>query len=631
MSDSLNLAMRISAIDLFSGVLRSFRNQIAGTGAQAKALQADYDDMIRHASAGFKALAVADYGYNKLKPAVKDAADLQEALLSVEGILQGAHPNAAKLAEQMAKVRQNSVDIAAHMKYGADEITNVTRELLQGGVPLAAILGPKGAAFSVEALAEVSHTDPAETAKNIANIGHAFQLRPDQYGPAADLIARASITGSGSLTQLFHNLEQSGAIAHMSGDDLKSTVIALKALAPLGEQGGSDLAAVIQTMEGGRMRGQKWMKKAGLDFYDKKGNFIGLDASLEKLRVWSDKQPDQHSRLAQLGMIFQAGGSKAIEQLLAPSTPGVKSYKEVKEAVDEQATLQQRMETWEKGMNASLQELGSTNKTMLATLFDPMLNKMTWAIKLANELSGSIGKLASKHPAFADAASITGAGVVGGAAGYGIYRMIKAAGSGGKFLKNLMSGTASVSTGIAEGKVVEAATGVIPVFVTNFPGGFGGGVPGAAAAAEGDAAAAAGGATTASVARKIAAGVVVRAIPVASALLVAGSADKHVQSIVDRAMQGDHAAAVKQAHWQLDHFWHKASPQEIEARAQQIMGTKKKVDAMLAAANQKANTPVQVGGTVHIQIDQAGRAKPVSVKSTNPKVPLDVGTMLMIP
>jgi TP901 family phage tail tape measure protein len=649
---TLNLAMRISAIDLFSGVLRSFRSQIQGTGAAAKAMQADYDEMISHASAGLKALAIADYSFNKLKPAVKDAADLQEALLGVEGILQGAHPNAGLLADQMARVRQNSVDIAAHMKYGADEITNVTRELLQGGVPLEAILGPKGAAFSVEALAEVSKTDPAETAKNIANIGHAFQLRPDQYGGAADLVARASITGSGSITQLFHNLEQVGAIAHMSGDDLKSTLVALKALAPLGEQGGSDLAAVIQTMEGGRARGQKWMQKAGLNFYDKKGNFIGLDASLEKLRVWSDKEPDQHSRLAKLGMIFQAGGSKAIEQLLAPSSPGVKSYAEVKASVDEQASLQQRMETWEKGLNASLQEMGTTNKTTLATLFDPMLGKMTAAIKLSNELSGSLGTYASKHPAVADTASIGTAAVVAGAGSYGIYRMIQAMGSGSKFLKGLMSGTASVSVGIAEGKAVEAATGVVPVFVTNFPSSFGGSGVGAAEDA----------ATVAKDAGKAAAtgggfmalmrswGLVGIAAGGTYALAKTGN---HYDDAVQASQDESDAARWKNG-GRYDALQPKGENRHLtaeEVAARQAMEKRmpygdwynknsskyhfwendRPINDWKSEIAKAANQQIQVGGTIHIKIDQDGRASVSKIVSANPKVPIDVGTMMGTP
>lgn len=494
MGDSLNLAMRISAIDLFSGVLRRFRSEITQSGAAAKDMQRDYDSMVNNTAAGLKSLAVSRFAYDKLKPAVEQAADLQESLLNVEGILQGAHPNAAKLADEMDRVRRNSIEVASHLKYSATAVTDVTRELLQGGVPLNAILGgQKGAAFAVETLAEVSNQDPAETAANIANVAHSFQLTPDQYANAADLIARGSITSSGGLTQLFHNLEQVGSRAHMIGDmDLKSTVIALKALSPLGEEGGSDLGQVLAVMTGGAIRGTKREKAWGLNFY-KNGKFIGLDAGLDELRKKMAHMNEQQ-RNAMLGQVFQTTGGKAITQLLAPSLPGVKSYAEIKQSIDEQASLLQRNTTQEKGFNRSIQELTTTNQSTLATLFDPMLSQLTRAVKLANDLDGAVGRLATKHKGVAEAASIGGALTVATSAAYGIYRLSKAVGPGSRLLKGFLSGSANVATGVAEGKAIEAVTGVVPVFVTNFPGNLGGAGRAATNATE-DAAASGAGAT----------------------------------------------------------------------------------------------------------------------------------------
>lgn len=54
-------------------------------------------------------------------------------------------------------------------------------------------------------------------------------------------------------------------------------------------------------------------------------------------------------------------------------------------------------------------------------------------------------------------------------AGYLAYRF------GGKAIKGLMGKLGSTAAGIAEGKAVEAATGVTPVFVTNWPGNLSGG------------------------------------------------------------------------------------------------------------------------------------------------------------
>ena len=58
MSDALNLAMTITAADMFSGVLRRFREQITGAGAAAKKVQKDYDRMVDSLDRGVKAVAV---------------------------------------------------------------------------------------------------------------------------------------------------------------------------------------------------------------------------------------------------------------------------------------------------------------------------------------------------------------------------------------------------------------------------------------------------------------------------------------------------------------------------------------------------------------------------------------------
>lgn len=666
MSDTLNLALRISAIDLFSGVLRRFRSEIAQSGAQAKQMQRDYDSVVNNTAAGLKSLAVSRFAYDKLKPAVEQAADLQESLLSVASILQGAHPDASKLADQMQRVRDNSIEVASHLKYSATAVTDVTRQLLQGGVPLDAILGgKKGAAFAVETLAEVSKQDPAETAANIANVAHSFQLTPDQYASAADIIARGNITGSGSLTQLFHNLEQVGSRAHMIGDmDLKSTVIALKALSPLGEEAGSDLGQVLAVMTGGALRGTKREKAWGLNFY-KNGKFIGLDASLDVLRHRMAHMNEQQ-RNAMLGQVFQTTGGKAITQLLAPSLPGVKSYDEIKKSIDEQASLQQQNQMWEKGLNASLQELTTTNQSTLANLFDPMLQKLTQAVKLANELDGAVGKLASKNPKVADAASIGGAVAVGTGAAYGIYRLAKAVGPGSRLLKGFLSGTANVATGVAEGKAIEAVTGVVPVFVTNFPGNLGSPASTAARAAED---AAAGG--TGAAARRYSVGALLALgarVSAGAGAIYAFFKTAHNLPEATQAAQDDHDAEMwkkggryeaLQPHAETRHLTDADVAQrkaleesmpygkwyEQHKAAYHWWENDRPIDDWKTFIAQQANAHLNGGapqtsersqkadleGTIHIQLSQDGRARVTQVRSNSPNVDFNVGQMMSMP
>ena len=475
MSDTLNLALKISAIDVAGGVLRRFQGRIAGMGKDAQRLQRDYDDAISHIQRGLKGLAVADYGYHKLKPLVGDAADLQDSMLAIKGILQGSHPQAKLLADQMERVKNNSIEVAKHMQYGATQVNQVTEQLIQGGQPLSAVLGKRGSAYSVEALAELKNADPAGVAEQISNIGHAFQLSPKQYGVATNTIAKGLVTASGSLQDLFRDMQQVGSLAHMyGGTSLKDTVLAIKAAAPLGREAGSDLAQFLQQMAAPQsLTAYKEQRALGLNFYDKKGNFIGLHAGIEELKQHIYELPTQKARIAAMQAMFGTQGGKAAAQLIMPSKPGAKSYDEVVSSYKNQASLAQMIKVREEGLHMQMQELSSTTTTSLALAFTPALKPLTKIVHLTNELVGNLGTIADHHQDIAKGITYTAGAAVAGAGLYGISQLALGAGPGGRVIKSILKGTGKTATGIAEGKAVQAATGVAPVFVTNWPAGLG--------------------------------------------------------------------------------------------------------------------------------------------------------------
>jgi TP901 family phage tail tape measure protein len=632
MSDTLKLAMRISAVDLFSGVLRRFRNEVAGTGAAAKSVQRDYDNMIRHSQAGLKSLAVGSFLYDKLKPAVEQASLFQDSMLKTEGLLQNQYKGATQLRSVMGELADNARDVAKHMMYNAVAVSDVQRQLVQAGVPKDAILERRnasgkvighGAAYQIEAFAEVNDLDPATTARNVANVAHAFQLVPDQYGGMVDILQKAMNLGSGDATEFFHNMQNFGAIAHLGNTSPKDAAIALKVISPLGESGGSDLAQAMSYAFGGSMRGSKQLEKYGLNFYDKAGKFIGLFPMLDKLSAYiSSHHMTEEERNKMLARGFQQSGLKAISLEIEADKPGAKSRHEMARDFDKQASLAQLVATREKGFKMSWQEMVTTIQTTEATIFNPLLPQLTAVAKLTNKWAGDLGKVASNHPAFAKAVSYGSEAAIGVAGAYGLYRL----GQTGFSLKSFLKGKAGLAGGIVEGEAVKAATGIAPVFVTNFPAGFGAGVAGAAGAAE----EAAEGAGTVGIVKRLTTrlgiagtafaelggGGATGAAIASGGVAIAGGAgyltghelSKHV---IEGTRYGD-AIGERIAHV-LAFFGDKESQQAI-------------------AQMNKAQPALQkLEGTIHIQISQDGRARVTSVQSSNPKVPLDVGTMLMLP
>ena len=669
MSDALKLALRISAIDLFSGVLRHFRNEVAGTGAAAKAMQRDYDNMVRNASAGLKSLAVGGYLAEKLKPAVEQAADLQESLLAVEGILQGAHPNAAKLGDEMDRVRANSIEVARHMKYSATAVTDVTKQLVQAGVPLDAILESvdkqgrvvHGAAYMTEVLAETKGVDPSLMAQNVAKVAHSFGVPASGYGKMIDDIARASTLGSADPTELFYNLNQSGAIAHNLGHmTVQQSAVLAQALAPLGGESPAAVKSLLDAMTGAQARGYKWQQRSGFNFFDKHGNFIGLDAGLaaihKRIHGLTEKQQD-----FMLGRSFGGAALPALKLLMAVGQPGVKSYAEMEKDYYGQPGLAQIQQVWEKGANARGAELASTIQSTEASLFDPLLKQLTAVEKMTNEWAGALGDLATKHPAFAKGVSYTAEAGLGVAAGYGIFRLIKAAGAGSSLLKNFLAGTGNVATGVAEGKAIEKFTGVAPVFVTNWPAsGLGGldalGEQAAGSLASKEAGAAAGAAaaeetlgTRVATFARGAGGSLIVAMALAEGIkaINAPLAADYKNREKARASEDDknqmHRLGLNAAQYamydqletkdmpygkwasaQPGHWWsNNQSPEAYEA------AIIKMVRQTMPGGGTSA--PVKLDGTLHIRLDQNGRMSIAQAKTNQPNVHMDVGTMLAVP
>jgi hypothetical protein len=110
-------------------------------------------------------------------------------------------------------------------------------------------------------------------------------------------------------------------------------------------------------------------------------------------------------------------------------------------------------------------------------------------LDLLNAATAKLGELGAKSPALSAAVSGGTLAVAGGVGAYGLYSLLRGGAAGARVLKGLggvkglLKGIGGTAVGVAEGKAVQAATGVTPVFVTNWPGGFGGAALEAAGAA----------------------------------------------------------------------------------------------------------------------------------------------------
>jgi len=472
MGTTLSLALQLTAINGISSVMRTVRNDVLKLGDAGKDLGKQFDLAERSISRGLKALSAANYLKSHMQPGIKAAADMQEAMLAVEGNISKSTMAAADLASQLKEVRKTAVDVSKVAPFSAKEVVEIQNSLLKAGVDPAAITGKRGAAWAASGLATLSGTDPGNVGDLLARIGTQYNFKGQDYGPAADTLMRGEAASPGKLEEVMYSLKQFGATAKLLGVSFKDSVTMAAAMAPLGLESGTAINRFILDSSGLTKHQRESMLKLGLArMHDGKfenrlyenGKYVGLDKQVSLMRQQFGGIKDDQVKVK---LAHDIWGQEGMRAALMTGT-GEDLFGNMKREMDQALGIEQRMEIRMRGFNMAAKAADGTIQSMLATAFDPLLDKLTAAKNLMNDLADASIKIMQDNPK-------TTAGVAGGAAiglaalsGYGLFQMGRGAFHGSKVLSGLLG----TGAGIAQGKAIEAATGVTPVFVTNMPGG----------------------------------------------------------------------------------------------------------------------------------------------------------------
>ncbi|MCD4675340.1 MAG: phage tail tape measure protein [Desulfobacula sp.] len=466
MSDAMTLALQLSAVDMMSGIVKRVRGNIKGLGETGKQVQKDFETMERSMSRGLKGVAVGWYALKKTIPGVKVAGTLQEAMLGVKMNLAGSAKNAGDLKAKLAEVQNTAITVSADAPFAAEDVVRIQNSLLKAGMDLKDVSGKSGAAFAATALASLSKEAPEMVGDSLARIGTQFKLEGAQYSEISDWLVRVDDAAATSLPELIQGLRMAGSNAAALNISAQDALTTLGALSPLGDRAGSSFNNFLVAVG---TKG-KLLKRMKINLFED-GKFVGMDKATAMLKERFGKIENDEKRLTLLMKIFGEEGGRAANTLINSS----KGFKEIEKSAKQSLSMTEKMTIWGEGFNASLAKLGGTSKSTLATLFDPLLKPLTEVINLTNKATSAIGELAAENKGLSKTVSygLGGLGLAG--LGYGGYQLFKGGraglrglkGAGG--IKGLLGGGASTAAGIAKGKAIEAATGVQPVFVTNWP------------------------------------------------------------------------------------------------------------------------------------------------------------------
>lgn len=481
MNDSFKLAMQLTMVDMLSGASQIARRNILGMGEAGKQVARDFDLMTNHISKGLKAIAVANYGFDKLKPGIAAASDLQEATLDVKMNLMESGQNAGDLARQLTVVRNTADKIQKQMPFGSKEVMGIENVLLKAGLSMKDVTAEGGAAWASAALATISKEAPQAMGEGLIAMASPFNVKGGQFGEMADFLQKvdqASVTNIPELVEGMKYVSGTAANMKVSWQDTLHAMGAMSQQGLKGSMAGTSLNDFLIRMVGTSRIERKTIAalnqelartgKAPLEFFDKSGKLKALPAIINNIRTSLSGLTDKN-RMFVLQKIFGEQGARAAFALIHE---GAGSWEEVGQGIAKAAGMQAKLNTRLEGFAANMKSLGGTTATTLANLFNPMLQPLTIMSQKANEVVDAVGKLAAKHSTLtATGNAILGVGL-GAAAGYGVYNLVKGGMAGKRVLsalgmRGIFGSLGGTAMGIAEGKAVQAATGVQAVFVTN--------------------------------------------------------------------------------------------------------------------------------------------------------------------
>ena len=449
MSSALTLGIIVSLVDRASGPARTLAANLDAIGVKAGALAAGL-------AAG-------------MAPMIRAYADLDEGATRLRATLMDS---SGKVPETFKALSAEALRLGSTLPGTTNDFYRMFDVMLSGGATVQDILD--GLGDSTAYLGIVTKQNYEAIAKSTTNLRASSGVAAKDMMPFLDVIQRATKIGS-SVADMEMTFARSAAgikATNIQGLEASQSLTVLYSMlnkiTNSAEVTGTAFGSMLmKSMDRETVdEANKGLKKFGitLDFVDKKtGQHKGLQhfmAQLEKLRKLNPEE-----RLKVLNDLFGAdsGISSVGGEVVKIGASGLAAGTA---ELAKQANLQQRVKEILGDTKNIWGSLMGTIETVAALLAGPLVE---WAKPLLNDLNAVIGKVGAWVQANERLVLIGGqiaAGLVAaGAAIAGIALTAKTLGFlfGGKGGKG--------GQGAPGGGLLDAATGVVKVFVTNWPGG----------------------------------------------------------------------------------------------------------------------------------------------------------------
>ncbi len=340
---------------------------------------------------------------------IKVAADFESSMTELRLAIARAKDGAVDMGmlnAQMADLEKLAVKLGNTLPGTTGDFVNLFVALKQGGMATEDILG--GAGEAIAELAVLTHSEPAALGKQFAQMGQMFKLKPEEYGAAVEqfhALYRMGVDPTELIESSKFFAPRAGAPLGMTGIEgmtQAGTLLGLLNRSGLGGGiGGRDVSTMMQHMTMSTKAQQKMMaelKGKGIDlqFFDKKGKFMGLENMVIQLEKLKKLSPED--QLDATKALFTETGATAAGNLIQVGVEGLRKY------VEEQGQIISRQEAinrLQQDFNQQWEALKGTGVNVLVRLFTPAMTALKPLLTATNELLGYLEGLAKTNPGLA--------------------------------------------------------------------------------------------------------------------------------------------------------------------------------------------------------------------------------------
>lgn len=359
------------------------------------------ESSLQTVSNGLLGFGAAALGASAL--AIKGFADFDEQMSAVKA-------TGADAAQNIDALRKAAMDAGREFgQFTGREAAEGIEELAKAGVSAADILS--GALTGSLSLAAAGTLGVGQASEYVAKTMAQFQLEGKDAGKIADVLAAAAGKAVGEVKDFGDALAQSGLVANQYGLSLEETAGTLALFAQnslVGSDAGTSMKAMLLQLAQPTKQAQKMLDAYNISAYDAQGQFVGMAALAEQLKVkLGDLSQEQQN--AALKTIFGADAIRAASLLMREGGAAVLDWTE---QVSESGFAAQVAATKMDNLKGDLAGLGGAWENLMISMGESGNGPMRAVVQ---DLSAFVDKLADASPT-AQGFVLAGLAIAGSAA-----------------------------------------------------------------------------------------------------------------------------------------------------------------------------------------------------------------------